>query len=410
MPARSETRNTARGSAPGAPPSEEPSLWWGGSFKRTAAAVLLVVLVLILAALYMRGGFVSSGNGARRTGRSDESGRADFGTKSRGGPDQFPFYHHIMEPPRDLLARLSSEKPRKRSNYQGHAVALLRREGDRIRVDGIADHYTERLRVTQSPPGTTFPSPWDVWSNASYRTHIQQFANLPPGRDSSDFGTKSTLAYRAKLEELAPPVHDTNPTFVCWILRRLARVMRMETYQMRVMDGNCGWGGQALGACAADVGCYHGYLPFATPLRERLSTQLLQALSESVSPDMPENEFWVRQMAPSMSASGYPLERGGRHYDVLLLHVSDLTPFANTIRGAIDRGAPESGDAWGCVRAGGCVVLFIGPDRRDMSRALAVVHAASSLRTQPQLYGVREFINGEKVFSRALVWTKIEHI
>jgi hypothetical protein len=179
--------------------------------------------------------------------------------------------------------------------------------------------------------------------------------------------------------------------------------MRLETYQMRVMDGNCGWGGQTLGARAADVGCYHGYLPFDVSARPYLADKLMLALSAHGSPDMPANEFWVRQMPFPMS--GYDPEV---YYDVLMFHVSDLAPFASDFLAFLEEES-RPGAVWDCVRPGGAVILFVGPTAREMNRALALVKQCRG-RPEPELYAVREYYNGDRVFSRALVWSKIDRL
>jgi hypothetical protein len=343
--------------------------------------VLFFVLVLILA--WVMGGSITSPPTLARENPPGET--------LSDGTDRFPFRCREMDSSREMFARLCAESPRKRSKYENHDVVLLRAPDDYFRVDGLADHYTEQLRVTQTPAGSHLPSPWDVWRSAGYRTHIQEHA-----------GSDTPLAFRRKLEEFSPPVVDTNPVFVCWLLRRIARQMRIKTYQMRVMDGNCGWGGQTLGACAADVKCYHGYLPFPGPLRASHAQQLLLLLQENISSEMPENEFWVRQMSPPMAPGS-----GTKYYDVLILHVSDLGPFTPELLGS-SSDAKSVGDAWNCVRPGGSIVLFVGSGRRAMSRALAVLQSSRS-RGAPQLYAVREYVNGSKSYSRALVWSKIEH-
>jgi len=354
--------------------------------------VVLLVLVLVLAIVYASS--ATSPPPEKHGGEAEAPLPEKHGGEAEAPPDRtrFPFRSLVMDTPHEMFARLCNERPRKRKKSGGYDVLLLRDLEDYVRVDGLADHYTEQLRATQTPPGVHLPSQWDYWSKDSYRQHIEQFAAPNASR---------VLALRGKLEEMSPSIHDTNPVLARWLLRSLASQMRMESYQMRVLDGNCGWGGQTLAACAADVGCYHGYLPFDTQIRPSLAKQLLLLLESHMTADMPENEFWIRQMPPPLT----PFQpSGGRHYDVLLFHVSDLTPFATYLTG----GDGPFPDVWKCVRPGGAVVLFVGPSQRELARALSLVKGCRG-RPEPQLYAIREHHNGEVVHSKALVWSKIEH-
>lgn len=302
----------------------------------------------------------------------------------------FPFRRINMPGARMMAASLQNERPRRRREHEGYATLLLRASRDYQRVDGIADQYTEDLRVIQAPSGSSLPSMWDTWHNLGQKEHVLKYARNP----------KSRTSLRKKLEELSPPVHDTNPTLACYLLRYCARSAGIDVYQLRVLDSNVGWGSQALAACAADVGCYHGYLPFDTIVRPLLAERLNTALTENISSMASTNEFWVREMGAQQVGDPAQL------YDVYVVHETDLSPLIEP--------RSQLSPAWRFVRPGGHVILFTGPSPRSLERAKLALELTGpspgrkSMWPEPLVFGVRERFRGKWAISKALVWTKIE--
>jgi hypothetical protein len=372
-------------------------------------AFLLVVLVAIMAAVlrYARGG-------GRRAAFNRAAGAVSpprpTPQETAGSPGDdpartFPFRRRALPPLQHMFTDLRNERPRRRKNYKGTAWTLMRDPGDDLRVDRIADYYTEELRVLQVPPGCRhLPSLWDCWHRQCDREQAYATASDPT----------SILSLRDKLEEFAPAVHDTNPVFACHILRRAARRMRKETYNLRVLDGDAGWGGQALAACAADVGCYHGYLPGDGPSRSYQADCLKKLLEERSPPGAPGNDFWVRQMSV--------LELGeiADPYDLAFLHSNDLRALAPASAGGNDVdafiGAPEVPFISRFLRPGGLVVLFIPPGRHGADRAQAALHlvqtwdAPAIVEVAAAPHAPKERASGSRPQSlgRALVWAKFE--
>lgn len=317
---------------------------------------------------------------------------AGAGGDEFAGAGEFPWLAPLLPPAREMLAHLAAGRPRYRKGRGGCELLLYREDDDWLRADAIANHYTEKLRVLQQPPGSAVASAWDTWANLLDKPIV--FAGAEHSR----------RAARRRLEELAPVPYDTNPAFAAFILRRLARKLRKETYQVRLIDGNAGWGGQALAAVAADVGCYHGYLPFDNAVRARLAEQLQRALSDNLAPPAVASEFWVRQMAlsqvPPRSPADHLSHSAGGRYDVLFLHESDLRPFLPADPDLKIPGVPAFADL---VWPGGFVVLFVAPGRRGLSRALLALECMHGW-TGPELWGVRE----GATTAYALIWSKIE--
>ena len=338
-------------------------LSWGTSFYWVVGLLILVVLL----ALVYRNVRASPGPSA-----STENG-LPFGV----GEKSFPYRHLEMPPSTDMFSALRNERPRTRHDETGekpHKVMVFRNKGDREKSDGIADHYTEQLRVTQIPPGSTLASLWDTWATRAHRDFVVKYAKNP----------RSILSLRRKLEEIAPAIYDTNPMFVRVILELAAESLGIPSYQLMVIDACVGWGGQALGACAADVGCYHGYLIPSTPpnpIHEYLAPKIQDALSENSNPQCNPGEFWVRQMHPVATKNPYA---------VFLFHVSNLEVCSF---------------AWDMICPGGWLVMFIPADQKSHDRALLALELTRDW-PEPQLYGVRERFNGQWQTPGALIWKK----
>ena len=297
-------------------------------------------------------------------------------SRSGAGGAEFPYRKASMPPANEMLSTLRNSLPRVRKN-SGFDRLIVREKGDHFRSDGAADHYTEELRVRMDPlTSAQSLSVWGVWSNRSLRAHAIKYARDREPRHHY---------LRRKLEEMTEPVWDTNPILVCYILRRLARKRKAKIFDIRVADAGVGWGGQALGACAADVGCYHAYVPYASLIGRAVAEQIRRALDEHHPPATSSNEFWVREMEMQQAAPR-------TLYDVIFLSESDLTPLV------------EPRSVWTMLTPAGSVVLFAGPGERAARRASAALELTRDL-PPPKIYGVRtEF--GET--SRALVWTKLK--
>lgn len=336
-----------------------PNFYWVVGF-------LILVVLLALVYRYVR---ASSGTSHSPAGPPG----LPFGV----GEKSFPYRHLEMPPTTDMFSALRNERPRIRHDETGekpHRVMIYRNKGDREKSDGIADHYTEQLRVTQIPPGSTLSSLWDTWATKAHREFVVKYAKNP----------RSILSLRRKLEEIAPAIYDTNPMFVRVILELAAKELGIPSYQLMVVDLCVGWGGQALGACAADVGCYHGYLIPSmpvNPIHEYLAPKIQDALSETSNPQCNPGEFWVRQMHPAITKNAYA---------VLLFHVSNLEVCSF---------------AWDMICPGGWIVMFVPTDRKSHDRALLALELTRDW-PEPQLYGVRERFNGQWQTPGALIWKK----
>lgn len=350
------------------------------------ALLFVLVLVAVLVVVMRRRGptlLPGPGNYRAVTAQDDPS-------------QTFPFRKPELPPVRHMFADLRNDRPRWRKNYRGLDWAILRDAGDDVRVDRIADHYTEEPRVLQVPPGGAhLPSLWDCWQRSADRELVFSRASRKGG------AAPSRLSLRAALEELAPVVHDTNPAFACHILRRAARKLRIDVCRLRVLDADAGWGGQALAACAADVGCYHAYLPGDDAARPYAAAGLQTLLDAHRPPGAPASDFWVRQM--SVQELGAVREL----YDVVFLNCSDLRPLApsNIL------GAPAVSRF---LRPGGVAVLFVPPGDHAARRGEAAVQLVQAW-DPPKLVGVVAAAGGgdegegQEETARALVWAKFEH-
>lgn len=244
------------------------------SDSRKWAFILVVMLVLVLAWAYSssRGSGLSSEDDRppQRVASFEGDPREEFGSldPSQWRDAHYPFNRLLLAPPEEMITMLRVP-PRVRKNTHGCSVLILRSLMNARHCDDIADHFTEELRATQTPYNSHYPSMWDTWNNSAQRKHILTYASQP----------RSLQTIRAKLKELSPPVIDTNPTLVRYLVKKCAKRSKKDTFQMAVIDTCAGWGGQAAGACAADVKCYHGYLPFDSVVRPALASRLTELLN-----------------------------------------------------------------------------------------------------------------------------------
>lgn len=349
----------------------QSSGFWGG---RGRLASPWVIVFLCLIALLAFGYWFYSRRGSAASSRTAE---VAAGLPDGFGERKFPFRHLVMPSASEMFTALRNERPRIRRDNSGanpHRVLILREKGDREKCDGIADLYTEQLRVIQTPPGMVLPSLWDTWNTRAHREYVLKYAKDP----------HSVLSLRRKLEEIAPAIYDTNPLFVRILLEMFADDLKVPSYQLRIVDTAVGWGGQALGSCAADVGCYHGYLIPSQPrsaVHEYLAPKIQAALSENISSYCNHGEFWVRQMAPVFYKGAY---------NVFFCHVSNLEVCQI---------------AWDMICPGGWVVMFVPSDDRSRNRAMLALELTREW-PEPDLYGVRERFSGKWQSSGALIWKK----
>jgi hypothetical protein len=332
--------------------------------------IFVLVFVLVLALAWGWGPPLAPyfGAGVPRT-------LTDFPRESAVSPEEtwvdakYPFNRLTLPPPEDMIAMLRVA-PRVRKNADGCSVLLLRGEADGRQCDAVADHFTEELRATQVPHGSHYPSMWDTWISPAQQKHIIEYAPRP----------LTIGGIRAKLAELAPPVVDTNPALVHYLIKKCAKRAKKDTF----IDTCAGWGGQAAGACAADVRCYHGYLPFDNEIRPALAQRLSELLETCRGSMTSDNEFWIRQMAIE-NLGGSP-----SGYDMCFCHENDLVPLA-------------SQRAWDVVRPGGWVVLFCGGNRHSPQRMREALKLTSG-RRKPTVFGLRRAGPNCTYDMHALVW------
>lgn len=292
----------------------------------------------------------------------------------------FPWRAPFLPSPTAMFYNLANAKLRTRK-APGFDKVIVRDETDLRMADLIADHYVEPLRVRAALPGRE--PPWDMWK----RVHVRDRA-LRAVRGGCTEGACLAFALRAALDANEPP--DTNPAFAMYLVRRLARRQKRAVSDVRVVDVGVGWGGQLLGACAADVGAYQGYIPYVT----RGSKKALKSLSAALAMHRPSgtktHDFWLRQMEIDQAAPE-------QTYDIAFANVSDLTSLAGGATSALCRS----------VRPGGHVVLFVPPGKQRSARALAGIDlmARGGMGLPAWTYGARTPAGGPgERTEKAFVW------
>ena len=338
------------------------------------AAVVVLLFVLVVAAAWLVRWAARAR--VRRAAQGEAQGEPEDKRLS------FPYRHPCLPTPSAMFYDLAKCMPRTRRE-KGFRRVLVRTREDAARSDSLADHYTEEYRVRAKAPGRA--PLWEIWKNAEVRGRLLRAARK---NERSASHEEFVLCVRDLLESGGGAVPDTNPAFVAYVVRLVARKARLRPSDLRVVDAGAGWGGQLLGACAADVATYHAYMPYQSRETEKIAASLEVALSAHRPPETSASEFWVRVMEIGQACPDSA-------YDVVFVNAADLTP----VVGGLDSPACRA------LRPGGFLVMFVGPGRRAGMRALDGVEIMrdGGMPLPQKIYGVRTHRADEGI-ARALIW------
>ena len=322
--------------------------------KPAPIIALCVLLVVVLAAVLLR--FF-----AKRRASSKAGGRRAPAEPKAGGSElPFPWRAPFLPSPSEMFYNLANSKIRRRKE-PGFTRVVMRNEMDLQKSDRIADHYSEGARALSSLPGRE--SLWGLWRLPAVRDRALRLAKRELRRGSAPDaaapereGAPLVLALRTMLGASDGEPPDTNPAFVKYLIERLAKDMKADVSELRIVDVAVGWGGQLFGACAADVGAYQAYVPFVDKGSKKLAAELSTALQVHRPEGASSANFWVRQMEVGQAGPQSV-------YDIAFFATADLT----SIDGGVDSPLCRS------VKNGGCVVMFVPPGKRNSARALAAV-------------------------------------
>lgn len=309
--------------------------------------ILLVILVAVLA--------------WRLFERFARCRRASRPPKAVGGGDDvvvppFPTLAAVIPPKEQMFEKIreaarNARKPPKNASGKNAKKWIMTRvwPKDALEADALSSHYTEEVRARCRFGGR--PSPLDIWNDAKTRASAQAAA--------AEFEPHPLAAYEG-LYKYARWCNFYNPTFCLWIYRTLGNLLKMDAGQIRILDPSAGWGDRMLAACAFGAKEYHGFDP---------NTELTTAYAEiakDFAPDDRKEDFRVKT-APFETAGVAP-----GTYDIV--HTSP--PFYDLETYPAEGNASAAAcleyrewlekfyllylnDAWGAVRPGGYLVLYV---------------------------------------------------
>jgi hypothetical protein len=268
----------------------------------------------------------------------------------------FPSLAAVLPPKEQMFERIreaakNARKPPKNASGKNAKKWTMSRvwPKDALEADALSSHYTEDVRARCRFGGR--PSPLDVWNDAEKRAAAQA--------DAAEFEPHPLAAYEG-LYKHARWCNFYNPTFCLWINRTLGSLLKMDAKDVRILDPSAGWGDRMLAACALGAKEYHGFDP---------NSELAEAYAEiakDFAPDDRKEAFRV-ETAP-FEAADVPTEA----YDIV--HTSppfyDLEdyPAEGCASAAACSGykewleifyLPYLNNAWGAVRPGGYLVLYV---------------------------------------------------
>lgn len=359
---------------------------------RSIIVVLVLVLAVVLALVVWR----------RRARARVVPFAAGLGATAASEDDsKLPLIAPHLPPKLEMFALLRGERPEVRRHENGHRLVVYRREEDFARSDALPLHYTERIRNAHRARGE-MPSVDKIWSLPAER----QIA-LRPLREvsSTEDPLSCARAVRARLEQRTVATADTHPMLAKVVVDSYARKMRMRPHKVSVLDLGPGWGGQAAGACAANVGRYDAYILPSQAEHSRLAPALQQLL-EDCRPSASSPADFAVSMKDFLQSPG-----GKQSRNVIFLGIRDLEPLAHPeyLKHVL---IAERKNSYKRHALRGWVVLFLPPGT-DGARAGQKALDLTRGWPKPESYCLEEKVpalgNVPPRVERhhALVWTKI---